>query len=241
MSLTFFDYEIPLLQVLDRLGGSAQTKDVYPVIEEIMLPRLKNHTEEYDHYKKTEIIWKNKTRFAREYLKRKGQLDGSIKGIWTITDVGRERLRLYKINGSDPDDGRAIVEGIDAAIAETDNEPEKVFNKIDQIQDHGDVLGIRGIVYEPINEQGVVLLFAAVCYDLDFRIEGIRTKFPDALLIRKNNKGNFSKCFAEFEFRSSNYQAHKHPLKGCDLIICWENDWKDSPIEILELKQVVKK
>lgn len=51
MALTFFDYEIPVLKALLQMGGSAKTKDVYPVVEQIMLPQLKNHTEEYGHYK----------------------------------------------------------------------------------------------------------------------------------------------------------------------------------------------
>ena len=242
MALPFFDYEIPVLKALTKLGGSARTKDVYPVVEELMLPKLKNHPEEYGHYKlPADIIWKNKTQWAREYLKRKDQLDGSIRGVWTITEAGKERLRLFEKTSRDPDEGRATIEGIDPAAAETEEAPEKVFDRLERIQDHGDVLGVRGIVYEPINEQGVVLLFAAVCYDLGFRIEGIRTKFPDALLIRKNDKGTFSKCLAEFEFRASNFLMHKHPLNGCDLIICWENDWHDCPIEALELKRIVKK
>lgn len=241
MALTFFDYEIPVLKSLVKLNGSAKTKDVYPIVEEIMLPRLKNHPEEYSHYKiQTDIIWKNKTQWAREYLKRKEQLDGSVRGVWSITNAGRERLRLFERTGKDPDEGKSTIEGIDASIAESTEKPEAFFTKLDQMQDHGDILGVRGIVYEPINEQGVVLLFAAICNDLGFRIEGVRTKFPDALLIRKNNKGTFSKCLAEFEYKASNYKIHEHPIKGCNLIICWENDWQNCPIEILELKKEVK-
>ncbi len=240
MHLTFFDYEIPVLRALVKLGGSARTRDVYPVVENIMLPKLKNHPEEYGHYKlQTDIIWKNKTQWAREFLKRKGELDGSQRGIWKITDTGRERLRLIDVTGKDPDEGKAALIGIDESVAETEEKPEKVFDQIEKIQDHGDILGVRGIVYEPVNEQGVILLFAALCYELGFRIEGIQTKFPDALLIRKNSKGTFSKCKAEFEFRSSNFLSHQHPLNGCDLIICWENDYKDCPIEVLELKTIV--
>lgn len=242
MSLVFFDYEIPVLKALVKLGGSVKTRNVYPVVEEIMLPSLKNHPEEYGHYKaQTDIIWKNKTQWAREYLKRKRQLDGSVRGVWTITEAGRERLRIFEKTGRDPDEGKATLEGIDASVAETEERPEIVFNKIESMQDHGDILGVRGIVYEPINEQGVILLFAALCHDLGYRIEGIRTKFPDALLTRKNDKGTFSKCLAEFEFKSSNYQLHKHPIKGCDIIICWENDWEDCPIEVLELRKVARK
>ncbi|KKT14041.1 MAG: hypothetical protein UV92_C0008G0032 [Parcubacteria group bacterium GW2011_GWA1_43_27] len=240
--LTFFDYEIPVLKALVKLGGSVKTMDVYSVVEEIMLPKLKNHPEEYGHYKiQTDIIWKNKTQWAREYLKRKGQLDGSVRGVWTITDAGRERLRLFKKTGRDPDEGRATIEGIDSAVAETEESPEKVFKRLDSFHETGAILNVRGIVYEPINEQGVVLLFAAIASESGFLIEGIRSKFPDAQLRRKTNHGTYVQCMAEFEFKSSNYQLHKHPLKGCNLIICWQHDWKDCPIEVLELKKFVEK
>lgn len=241
MALTFFDYEIPVLKALVKLGGSAKTKDVYPVVEKIMEITFKNHPEEYGHYKiKTDIIWGNKTQWAREYLKRKEQLDGSVRGIWTITSTGKERLRIFEATGKDIDEGKARLEGIEPEIAETGEKPEKVFDRIKKAHETGDILNVRGIVYEPINEQGVILLFAAVCYDLDFRIEAIRIRFPDALLRRKNEKGTWSSCAAEFEFRSSDYQLHKHPIKGCDLIICWEHNWKDCPIEVLSLKEVIK-
>lgn len=195
--LTFFDYEIPVLQALAQMGGSAKTKDVYPIVEEIMMPRLRNHPEEYGHYKiQTDIIWKNKTQWAREYLKRKGQLDGSARGIWAITDAGKERLRIFKSTDKDPDEGKATIEGIDASLAETNESPEKVFDKAEKLHETGDILNVRGIVYEPINEQGVVSLFTALCYDLGFRLEGIRTRFPDAILKRKNNRGTFSSLFS---------------------------------------------
>lgn len=242
MTLTFFDYEIPVLQALVKLSGSAKTKDVYPVVEKIMTNVLKNHPEDRGHYKiQTDIIWKNKTRWAREYLKRKSQLDGSIGRIWAITEVGKKRLQIFENTGKDPDEGKATLEGIEAELADSGEKPEEVFDRIEKLHETGDILDIRGIVYEPINEQGVILLFAAVCYDLDFRIEGIRTRFPDALLKRKNERGRFSRCLAEFEYKSSDYKAHKHPLKGCDLIICWEHDWKECPIEVIELKGIVKK
>ena len=214
MAIPFFEYEIPVLKVLQKLGGSGKTKDIYPLVEQEMLPRLKNNPEEYGNYKiQTDIIWKNKTQWAREYLKRKGQLDGSVRGVWTITDSGKERLRIFESTGQDPDEGKSTIGGIDASIAETNEDPEKVFDKVEKLHETGDILNFRGIVYEPTNEQGVVLLFATLCYDLDFRIEGIRTKFPDAVLKRKNKSGNFSPCLAEFEYRASNYQLHKHPLK----------------------------
>jgi hypothetical protein len=29
--------------------------------------------------------------------------------------------------------------------------------------------------------------------------------------------------------------------KECDIIVCWENDWQECPIEVIELKSVIEK
>ena len=40
----------------------------------------------------------------------------------------------------------------------------------------------------------------------------------------------------EFEFKSSHFKAHNHDINECDVIVCWEHDWKDCPIEVIELR-----
>ena len=242
MSLDFTDYEIPLLRALINLGGKAKTKDVYPEVEKIMGLSSEEYPEEYETYKHGEKKCRNRTAWAREYLKRKGQLDGSERGVWKITEIGCDRIKVLTETNKDPDEGLAQLQGIDTTIIEeNDLNPAEGFKLIDTIQMHetGGILGVRGIVYEPINEQGVILLFAALCHDLGFMIEGIRSSFPDALLRRKNSKGTWSSCRAEFEFKSSNFKLHKHNPSQCHMIICWENDWADCPLEVLSLKEVV--
>ena len=172
---------------------------------------------------------------------RKRQLDGSERGIWKITEIGRERVRNFKKTKIDPDEGLASLQGVDTSMSEENISPEEGFNKIENMLVHetGGILGVRGIVYEPINEQGVILLFAALCHDLGFMIEGIRSSFPDSLLRRKNIKGTWNSCRAEFEFKSSFFRQHKHDPRQCDLIICWEHDWSDCPVEVLVLREVV--
>lgn len=244
MGLDFTYFEIPLLKVLIQLGGRASTKDVYPCVEKAMGLNPSKFPEEYETYMKGQIKWKNKTAWAREYLKRKGQVDGTERGIWKITEIGKERVRVFNETMKDPDEGLAQIQGVDTSIADNEDiSPVDGFNKIESIQIHetGGILGVRGIVYEPINEQGVILLFAALCHDLGFMIEGIRSSFPDALLRRKNNKGTWNSCRAEFEFRSYNFKIHKHDAKQCDLLICWEDDWNDCPIEVLCLKEIANK
>jgi hypothetical protein len=43
----------------------------------------------------------------------------------------------------------------------------------------------------------------------------------------------------EFELRASNFAAHKHDERGCDLIVCWEDDWPNCKIERLSLKSEI--
>jgi len=244
MSFDFLDFEMPLLKALVKLGGKAKTKNVYPEVEKSMGLSPAKYPEEYETYQKGQIKWKNKTAWAREYLKRKGQLDGTERGIWKITDMGRERVKIFTETRKDPDEGLAQIQGVDTTIAENEDiTPEEGFNRIENIQIHetGGILGVRGIVYEPVNEQGVILLFAALCHDLGFMIEGIRSSFPDALLRRRNTKGTWNSCRAEFEYKSSNFKVHKHNPSQCDIVICWEHDWADCLLEVLCLKEIVGK
>jgi hypothetical protein len=92
--------------------------------------------------------------------------------------------------------------------------------------------------YAPRNELGVVFLFAHVAKKLQFRIEGIRPRFPDCIAYRR--AGDVEKRMTiEFEFRSSNFRSHRHNPKECDCIVCWHHDWPDVPdsIEVIELKR----
>ncbi|MBA4369375.1 MAG: hypothetical protein C0403_17255 [Desulfobacterium sp.] len=242
MTLNFTDFEIPLLKALVKLGGKAKPVEVYPEVEKIMRLSPKDFPEEYEEYKSRAIKWKNKTAWAREYLRRKNQLDGSERGVWKITAIGKDRLKHFNKTHKDPDEGLAPLLGVDTTISDENVSPEEGFNRIENVQVHetGGILGVRGIVYAPINEQGVILLFAALCHELGFMIEGIRSAFPDALLRRKNSKGTWNSCRAEFEFKSSSFKYHKHDPKQCDLIICWEHDWQDCPKEVLCLKNRVE-
>lgn len=103
----------------------------------------------------------------------------------------------------------------------------------------GEPINFRGIIYAPVNEQGVVFLFSKVHDDLGIKIEGIQQAYPDARGRRFNGKGWVEERI-EFEFRASEFQVHGHDVEKCDIIVCWVNDWQDCPIEVIELKSVVK-
>src|SRR5260370_20079988 len=92
--------------------------------------------------------------------------------------------------------------------------------------------------YAAENELGVVFLFSRIAKRLQFRIEKIRAAYPDCIAYR--HAGDREKRIRiEFEFRSSNFRAHKHDAKDCDCIVCWDHDWPGVPdhIEVIELKR----
>jgi len=103
----------------------------------------------------------------------------------------------------------------------------------------GGLINFRGLVYSPINEQGVVFLFGRVLEDLNMYIEEVRTKYPDCVARRYTGKG-WERVYIEFEYTSSNFEQHKHDPKECSIIVCWEHDWPDCPLEVIELKSLIK-
>lgn len=103
----------------------------------------------------------------------------------------------------------------------------------------GDPLNFDGLQYSPINEQGVVFLFGKLHKELGIIVEAIQTGFPDAKG-RKKVKQGWQEIAIEFEYRSSNFQSHQHSADHCDVIICWIHDWKECPIEVVELKSIME-
>jgi hypothetical protein len=107
----------------------------------------------------------------------------------------------------------------------------------------GDLINFRGMVYSPVNENGVVFLFGKIVEDLNMYIEEIKPGFPDCIARRFIGKG-WERVTIEFELHSKNFLLHKHDYKECDIIVCWEDNWKQIPseyeIEIIELKSLIQ-
>jgi hypothetical protein len=105
---------------------------------------------------------------------------------------------------------------------------------------YGDPLNFRGLRHEPINESGVVFLFGMVARELDFIVESVQEPYPDCEAKREVKRGKWERVRIEFEVESRDFVYHKHPLDGCDLIVCWEHNWSECPLEVLELKSKIK-
>lgn len=74
----------------------------------------------------------------------------------------------------------------------------------------------------------------------DTELLAIQATYADAKARRRTTKG-WKDVWIEFEYRSSQFKIHKHDPKECDIIVCWEHDWKVCPIEVIELKSEIQK
>ena len=107
---------------------------------------------------------------------------------------------------------------------------------------YGNPMDFHGLRHEPVNEQGVVLLFGILAKQLGYLVEAVQTGFPDCEAKRQSGPERWQRVQIEFEFESRNFRDHGHPSTGCDIIVCWRHNWDECPgqIEILELSNVIK-
>lgn len=85
-------YELPLLKSLVELGGSTKLgKQLYDIVAEKM--GFAGKEMEYDPVRARQT-WVYDLQWVATQLRKRGEMDGSKKGIWKITEKGRERVRL---------------------------------------------------------------------------------------------------------------------------------------------------
>jgi hypothetical protein len=92
----------------------------------------------------------------------------------------------------------------------------------------------------PTSESAVLILFGAVAWDLGFSVLRSQAKFPDCEALRRVTPDAWQLTRIEFELQSRNFVEHQHDPTKCDLIICWEHNWPECPLEVLELKTVLR-
>ncbi len=89
------EYWLPILGVIERLGGSAAASDVIESLGESMRGMLKPR--DYETLAMGELRWRNRARFARLRMTERGLLSkASHRGIWEITDAGRRYLEARR-------------------------------------------------------------------------------------------------------------------------------------------------
>src|SRR6267154_171673 len=106
---------------------------------------------------------------------------------------------------------------------------------------YGPVMCEYPLVFGPTNEQGVIYLFGSLAVDMGFIVTRLQVAFPDCEAMRRVVGGKWQPVLIEFEYESRNFLKHHHDVKGCDLIVCWEHNWPECPLEVMELRAVVGK
>lgn len=102
---------------------------------------------------------------------------------------------------------------------------------------YGALLIEATMAFCPVNEMGVVCLFGAMANKLGFVILWIGTQYPDCEAFWEVEPGRWQRVRIEFEFYSRNFLLHLHDPKDCDLIVCWEHNWAECPLPVVELRK----
>ncbi|MBD2731940.1 DUF4573 domain-containing protein [Nostoc sp. FACHB-892] len=97
-------YKLPILKALDKLGGSAKTKNVLALVEKLMKGILnqvdyQNYKNKKASYTVIEPRWQKRTKWVRYRLMQKGFVKSdSRRGIWEISEAGRQYLAKHQNN-----------------------------------------------------------------------------------------------------------------------------------------------
>ena len=107
---------------------------------------------------------------------------------------------------------------------------------------YGAPSSLRGMRYDPVNEQGVIFAFGRLAEKLGFEVERIQMAYPDCEAMREVAPGKWQREKIEFEYASRNFLEHGHDPAKCDIIVCWVHNWPECPahIEVIELRRIVR-
>jgi hypothetical protein len=105
---------------------------------------------------------------------------------------------------------------------------------------YGRPLQLPELAHEPTNELGVIFVFGVTARRLGFVVHRMQAGFPDCIAMREIAPGKWQRVRVEFEFESRNFLKHRHRKDRCDVIVCWVHNWKECPLEVIELSKVVR-
>ena len=73
---------------------------------------------------------------------------------------------------------------------------------------------------------------------MGFVVTRLQQEFPDCEALRQVDRDRWQRVLIEFEYESRNFLAHEHSVDGCNMIVCWNHNWPECPLEVLELKNM---
>lgn len=129
------------------------------------------------------------------------------------------------------------------ATQEKDHGWKKRFRKGGIMRDrpvYGPPLLWPELAHAPTNELGVVFVFGMMARRLGFVVHRLQAGFPDCIAMREVAPGVWQRVRIEFEFESRNFKKHKHRRDKCDVIVCWKHNWKDCPLDVVELSELTE-
>jgi hypothetical protein len=88
------EVEIPLLEEIGKAGGKAKPKELYARLT-ARFPQI-TQADLQSTVAQGHSQWNNRIQWVRQALLDRGQLDGSVRGIWAITETGRRRLEAHR-------------------------------------------------------------------------------------------------------------------------------------------------
>lgn len=88
----YTEFMSPTLRVIDQSGGSASIEEIKDGVSNTM--SLTQEQLDSAHPKSGSLITPNRMAWARSYLKNAGFLESGGRGIWVLTDAGRQALTL---------------------------------------------------------------------------------------------------------------------------------------------------
>jgi hypothetical protein len=89
------EYELPLLRTLVEAGGKGPSKDIIEAVGEKLGGRLTPLDRE--RLKSGGVRWENRIQFVRLRLLDRGlMLKDTPRGVWAITEDGRQHVERYK-------------------------------------------------------------------------------------------------------------------------------------------------
>lgn len=95
------------------------------------------------------------------------------------------------------------------------------------------------LAHGPVNEAGVVFLFGMLAAQLGFVVTRIQTEFPDCEAMWEVKPGVWQRVRIEFEYESQNFVRHLHNAEDCDVIVCWQHNWENCPLRVVELRKAL--
>ncbi len=106
------EVEVPLLAAIENLGGATKPRDLYPVVAAEFPQLTPEELAQTLESSPTTRKWWNLVQWVRQSLVDLGELDGSTRGVWKITDAGRARLKRERDKPTRP----PVVKATDISI-----------------------------------------------------------------------------------------------------------------------------